>query len=88
MTVIIEAITTLIMLFFSINLIESSSFLTYMGGSGSGRKSMIRNKLVMSDFSEAAGVCYSMVQEYTELLKREFPELRKIRKQKFISDLN
>jgi len=58
-----------------------------MGGAGSGGKSMIRKKLVMSDFSDAAGVCESMVQEYTQLLRDYFPELRAYRKQKFISDL-
>jgi len=58
-----------------------------MGGAGSGQKSLIRKKLVMSDFSDAAGVCESMVQEYAQLLRDHFPELRAYRKQKYISDL-
>jgi len=58
-----------------------------MGGAGSGGKSMIRKKLVMGDFSDAAGVCESMVQEYAQLLKDNFPELRRKRKVKFIHDL-
>jgi len=58
-----------------------------MGGAGSGGKSMIRKKFVMSDFSDAAGVCESMVQEYAQLLKDNFPEIRPNRKVKFIHDL-
>jgi len=58
-----------------------------MGGAGSGGKSMIRKKLVMGDFAYAAGVCESMVQEYAQLLKDNFPELRPKSREKFISEL-
>jgi len=58
-----------------------------MGGAGSGGKSMIRKKLVMGDFAYAAGVCESMVQEYAQLLRDHFPELKRKRKVKFIHDL-